>query len=178
VPTRSTRKERPALDAAGLERLAIDHVARYATGRVRLILHLRRKLVERGWSDAIPPDIEGVVGRLTALGYIDDAALAEARGRSLARRGLGRRRVGEALAVLGIAVDDRAGALAAADAAAWETALRFAKRRRIGPFAEAPADADARRRATATMIRAGHAMDHVRKIIAAPPGVVPTWDEY
>ncbi len=174
----STVRKRPALDAADLERLALDHVARYATGRVRLIAYLRRKLAERGWNGAEPPDCEGVAARLEALGYIDDAALAEARGRSLARRGLGRRRVGDALAALGIAPVDRGGALAAADETAWETALHFARRRRIGPFAEIAADADARRRATAAMIRAGHAIDHVRKIIAAPPGVVPTWDEY
>ena len=175
---RSTQRERPALDAAGLDRLALDHVARYATGRARLATYLRRKLVERGWNDAIPPDIEGVVERVAALGYVDDAALAEARGRSLARRGLGRRRVGAALAALGIAPDDRAGALATADETAWETALEFARRKRIGPFATVVADAGGQRRAIAAMIRAGHAIDHVRKIIAALPGDVPGRDEY
>lgn len=170
-------KGRPALDEAGLDRLALDYAARYATGRARLLAYLRRKLAERGWAGENPPDFERVAARLAELGYIDDAALAEARGRSLARRGLGRRRVGEALAALGIAPEDRTGALVAADETAWETALRFAQRRRVGPFAAAPADADGRRRQTAAMVRAGHAIEHVRKIIAAQPGVVPGWDE-
>ena len=177
VRTGSTQRERPALDDAALQRLALDHVARYATGRTRLIAYLRRKLAERGWGGGSPPDPDGIADRLAALGYVDDAALAEARGRSLARRGLGRRRVGEALAALGIAPEDRAGALAAADETAWETALHFARRRRIGPFAPAAVDADGRRRATAAMVRAGHAIDHVRKIVSALPGTVPTWDE-
>lgn len=175
---RSTARERPALDEAGLERLALDHVARYATSRARLVAYLRRKLAERGWNSADPPDPEGIAARLGALGYIDDAALAEARGRSLARRGLGRRRVGDALATLGIDPVDRIGALVAADETAWETALRFARRRRFGPFAATPAEADVRRRQTAAMVRAGHAIEHVRKIISAAPGVVPSWDEY
>ncbi len=165
------------LDPQALERLALAYVGRYATSRAGLRRYLGRKLAERGWAGDAPPDGEGIADRFAALGYVDDRAIAEARGRSLARRGLGARRLAGALGALGIDGADAATALAAAGEGAWETALRFAERRRIGPFARQPADEPSRRRALAAMIRAGHRPDLARKIIAAAPGNVPDRDE-
>ncbi len=165
------------LDADGLERLALAYVGRYATSRGGLRRYLRRKLAERGWADAAPPDDAALADRFAALGYVDDRAVAEAHGRALARRGHGARRLAGALGALGIAEGDAAVALADAQAGAWDTALRFAERRRIGPFAAQPADEAGRRRAFAAMIRAGHRPDVASKIITAPPGLVPDRDE-
>jgi regulatory protein len=53
---------------------------------------------------------------------------------------------------------------------AVEAALRFAERRRLGPFAAAPGDRQSRERALAAMIRAGHGFGLARAIVDLPPG--------
>jgi regulatory protein len=169
--------DRPPLGAEALERLALAYAGRYATSRAGLARYLLRKIRERGWGEEEPPQPEDIAERFATLGYVDDKGLAEARGRSLARRGLGARRLAGALGALGIAAPDAAEALTIADAAAWDTALRYAERRRIGPFARAVPDEAGRRRFFAAMIRAGHSSQLARKIIAALPGVVPLRDE-
>jgi regulatory protein len=134
-------------------------------------------LRERGWSGESEPPLDAIVARFADLGYVDDCALAEARGRALALRGYGVRRLGVALGVLGIAEEDGREARRQAEAIAWDTALSFARRRRFGPFAEQPPDRKAKRRAFAAMMRAGHTVDLVRRILAAPPGIVPKGDD-
>jgi regulatory protein len=54
--------------------------------------------------------------------------------------------------------------------------LRFAERRRIGPYAAVRPDRSARQKAAAAMLRAGHSIDLVRKILDASPGEVPDLD--
>jgi hypothetical protein len=81
------------------------------------------------------PPVEALVERLAALNYVDDRAFAAARGAALGRRGYGARRVGEALRAAGIGEEDGAEARAAARDGAWAAALRFAERKKSGPFA-------------------------------------------
>jgi regulatory protein len=50
---------------------------------------------------------------------------------------------------------------------AGQAALVFARRRRIGPFGPAGDDRAARERQLAAMLRAGHAFDLSRRIVAA-----------
>jgi regulatory protein len=178
VTFRPQKRARPPLDAGALERLALHYVGRYATSRAKLADYLRRKIGERGWEGESAAPVEAIVRRFAELGYVDDKAIAEARGRSLSTRGYGARRLGQALNALGIGEEDGAGARNQAVEGAWETALRFARRRRFGPFAEKPADEAARRRAFGAMIRAGHAPNDIRRILAAAPGVVPEQDEF
>ena len=167
----------PPLDAGALDRLALAYVGRFATSRARLARYLTRKIAERGWADATPPDAAAIANRMAGLGYIDDAGLAEARGRSMARSGHGARRVSAALDALGISRGDAAETVALAAEEGWDRALRFAERRRIGPFASSVPDERGRRRAFAAMMRAGHRPEHASKIIAAEPGSVPVWGE-
>src|SRR5436190_1265675 len=91
------RKGRPPLDAAGLERLGLFYAGRYATTRTKLADYLRRKVRERGWIGAGAPPVEALVERFAGLGYVDDAAFAEAKAGSLLRRGYGENRVAQAL---------------------------------------------------------------------------------
>ncbi|MDH7638877.1 regulatory protein RecX [Sphingomonas oryzagri] len=167
---------RPPLDAAALERLALAYVGRYATSRERLRDYLRRKVAERGWDGEGASPIDAIVVRFSELGYVDDRAMADARGRSLAARGYGARRLAQALGALGISEADGEDARRQAGEDAWATALRFAERRRFGPYAREQADERARRRAFGAMIRAGHAPEHVRRILNAAPGDVPDGD--
>lgn len=167
-PPRSTP---PPLDAAALDRLAIHYVGRYATSSAKLVAYLRRKITERGW-EGPPADLEALAGRLTELGYIDDAAFAEARSRSLTRRGYGGRRVDAALRGAGISEEHRAAARPD-QAAAVAAAIALARRRRIGPFAEAAGDRAVRARWLGTLLRAGHAMTLARTIVDLAPDQDP-----
>jgi regulatory protein len=169
-------RERPPLDGEALEQAALFYAGRYATTRAKLRLYLTRKLRERGWAGAGEPPVEALVERLAGLGYVDDRAFAAARSASLVRRGFGARRIGEALRAAGIEEEDARDAKAAAQAAAWDSALRFAERRRIGPFAPSEADPAGRQKAFAAMLRAGHPADLVRRIVGARPGAVPDAD--
>lgn len=173
---RSGRRQRPALTKTTLEELALHYVGRFATSRSKLASYLDRKLRERGWDGTSPPDPQGVAERLAGLGYVDDAAFASAKARSLTARGYGGRRVGQALHAAGIAEDDRAGASEHVEAEAVTSALRFAERRRIGPFASSPPDPPAREKAIAAMLRAGHSFGLARAIVALRPGEKPDPD--
>ena len=170
------RRVKPPLDPGALEQAALFYAGRYATTRAKLAAYLGRKVRERGWTEAGSPPIEALVERMAALGYVDDRAFANARAGALTRRGYGVRRVGEALRAAGIGEEDSAEAREAAAEGAWEAALRFAERRRIGPFAAALADRPAREKALAAMLRAGHPAALARRIVAARPGEIPEAD--
>lgn len=174
---RRQRKERPPLDAAGLEQAALSYVGRYATTRARLAAYLRRKLGERGWAGPGEAPVDRVVEDAAALGYVDDRAFAAARAAALGRRGYGERRVREAIRAAGIADEDASEAGEAARRDAGSAAIRFAERRRIGPFAPARPDRAARERWLAAMLRAGHPPDVARRIVDASPGEIPEPDD-
>lgn len=163
---------RPPLDREALERLALAYVGRYATSRGKLVDYLRRKVILRGWEGQVP-DYAALADRLAELGYIDDKAFAEGRARSLGSRGYGKARVRQALRTAGIAEPDVAGAEEIADDGRWAAALRFAQKRRIGPWAPDPHDREAREKAIGAMIRAGHDFATARAIVGAAPGQVP-----
>ncbi len=167
---------KPPLDAEALEQAALFYAGRYATTRARLAAYLVRKVRERGWSEAGPPQIEALVERMAALGYVDDRAFANAKAGALTRRGYGLRRVGQALRAAGIGEEDGAEAREAARESAWDAALRYAERRKIGPFAAVEADRPARDKAFAAMLRAGHPADLARRIVTARPGEIPLAD--
>jgi regulatory protein len=178
VPHEPKRKQRPPLDAEALERLALFYAGRYATTKARLRSYLSRKLRERGWAGEREPGIEALVERLAGLGYVDDRAFAAGRAASLTRRGYGERRVRDSLQAAGIAAEDAAPAREQAESEAWSAALRFAERRRIGPFAEAEADRAGREKAIGAMLRAGHPPAIVRLLVNARPGGIPDSDGF
>lgn len=177
VNPRHGRKPRPPFDEERLEQAALRYVGRFATTRARLAAYLDRKLRERGWAGTGDPPVEQLVERMAALGYVDDRAFAAARAASLGRRGYGERRVREALRAAGIGEEDGADAAAAARAQAWQSALRFAERRRIGPFAAQAADRAAREKLLAAMLRAGHPLALARPLVEARPGEIPEPDD-
>jgi regulatory protein len=164
------RRPRPPLDQDRLKELALSYVGKYATTRAKLAAYLSRKVRERGWSDAGSPNIELLVERFADTGLVDDATFALAKSRSLSERGYGEGRVRQALRAAGITDPDSEAAreLAADDAVA--SALRFARRRRIGPFAD-------REKAIAAMIRAGHSFELARVVAGMEPGTEYDVDE-
>jgi regulatory protein len=165
------KREKPPLSEDQLRELALRYAGRYATSRAKLASYLSRKLRERGWGGEGNPPIEALVERFAELGYVDDAAYAAAKARTLAARGYGERRLGEALYAAGIGEDDAAEARSIADASKLEAALTFARRRRFGPYAQDKVtDPAKRQKQTAAMLRAGHPFGLVRKILDLDPG--------
>lgn len=167
---RGPRKPRPPLTAEKLQELALRYVERFATSRAKLASYLDRKLFERGWEGPSRPDVEALVGRLAELGYVDDRSFALAKARSLGARGYGARRVRQALQVAGIEEADRGDADRQVEADRVEAAIRFARRKRIGPFAVAVLDRVEREKALAAMVRAGHGFDLARRLVNLDPG--------
>ena len=176
--SRRERRERAPpvpLTPVALRELALGYAARFATTAAKLERYLRRKLKERGWADeATPPDLVAVAARMVELGYVDDRAWGAARARGLTAKGLGQRRVAQDLHAAGVGRDDAAVVLAVDDedreTAALASALTFARRRRLGPFANDPAaarDPDVRRKAMGAMARAGHSFDVARRVLGA-----------
>lgn len=157
------RADRPVvpLEPEALRSLALAYVARYATTRARLKTYLTRKVNERGWHDSSePPAFDALIAQFESLGYLDDAAYAAQRSGALQRQGYGARRVRAALAQAGIARDVAIAVAAPSDEEARAAALRFARRRRIGPFGSADSrDSRQLRRALGAMLRAGHDMN-------------------
>ena len=130
------RRPRPPLSAEKLHELALAYVGRFATTRAKLRTYLSRKVRERGWDDGPAPDFEAIAERFAAQGYVDDAAFALSKSRSLTGRGYGMRRVDQSLRTAGVEEQDAAPAREHAKADRVEAALHFAERRRLGPFAQ------------------------------------------
>ncbi len=165
------REPRP-IDAAQLQELAIGYAARYATTAAKLRRYLQCKLGERVWTPEAEPDIDGLVARITTLGYVDDRAWAASKQRDLTARGFGMGRVRGALAAAGVSREDAGAVLAPDDGAPsnpYATAIEFARRRRFGPFAREGSSVDParRQREMASMARAGHGFDVARRVLAA-----------
>ncbi|ETI65575.1 regulatory protein RecX [Sphingobium sp. C100] len=158
------------LDEAALRDLALRHVARFATSRGKLLAYLNRKLRERGWGGERPADPETLADHFVDLHYIDDAGYAAMKSASLARRGYGARRVEEELRAAGIAQSDREQADAQTRRDAWSAADRFARRKRLGPYAVGPLDPRQREKAIAAFLRAGHDYALARRWVDAAPG--------
>ena len=159
------RKPLKPLDQAGLDWLALRYVERFATSREKLRRYLERKLRERDWSGAAAPGVDAIVERLTALGYVDDRAYAEAKGRSMARRGLGSRRIEQALHADGIDEALRTDTRGLHDD--WSAAVALARRRRLGPFGAPLQDSKAEQRAIGIFMRAGHSFSTAKAVLAA-----------
>ncbi len=169
---RVPRHPAPPLDRAAVERLALRYVERFATTRGRLTAYLQRKIRERGLEDA-SVDPAAIAERLAGLGYIDDRGWGEAKAAAMARRGVGARRVTGALRAAGIAGDDAEAIAPGIEDRALDAALAFAKRRRIGPFADEAADRPTREKQIAAMLRNGHSPTLARAIARMNPGDDP-----
>ena len=94
--------------------------------------------------------------------------------RALGGRGYGARRVGQALHAARINEDDGAAARELADEEKVDAALRMARKRRVGPYANAPLDQVQREKAIGGMLRAGHGFALARAIVAMAPGRMPS----
>lgn len=170
------RRPRPPLTKETLTELALAYVGRFATTRVKLARYLAQKLRERGWDGAEPPPVDRIVERLAANGFVDDAAFALSKARILTGRGYGEGRVRQSLHAAGVGDEDSEPARRLAGDEAVHAALRLARRKRIGPFAAIAPEREAKEKALAAMVRAGHGFALAKAIVGLNPGSEPDID--
>lgn len=169
----------PAPTEATLHEAALAHLARYGTTRAGLTRVLDRR-VERwaraaGEADvaeqvaAAKRAVRNVVARLVEAGVLSDAAFAEARARTLLRAGRSRRAVAAHLAARGVAGETARAVLPDDPEVELASALALARRRRLGPFRGAPADAAEARRELGVLARAGFPQAVAERALAMDP---------
>lgn len=165
------------LDGGRLERMALNYVARYATTSSKLNHYLARKIAEAlrlgmidgGEADALSQRGSEIVARCAELGYVNDDAWAKGKASTLRARGYGDRRIRETLRAAGLDTEiiDTLLAENGDDGShdhAFQSALRFARQRKIGPFASAEPDKRAVSKNVVKLVRAGHPYDIACKI--------------
>jgi regulatory protein len=156
-------------DPASLQAAALAHLGRYAATEQGLARVLHRR-IDR-WAREAEGDrqevaalaasaraeADAIAARLATSGAVDDAAFAQGRARSLARAGRSRRAIGAHLKDRG--VDDALAAAALPEGEEHElaAALIHARKRRLGPFGKDEGAPETRRRALASLARAGFA---------------------
>jgi regulatory protein len=182
--TMSRGSPRP-YDAARLERSALRYLERYAASaeRLRRVLERRVRRTEADPAEAAPM-IAAVIGRLEALGLLDDRRYAEAKAAALSRRGGSARAIRARLGQAGVAAPLIEAALAGRDEdparAERAAAVAHARRKRLGPFRDErrPGHGRAERREhdIAAMARAGFAVALCRAVVdAADPEAAGAW---
>ena len=111
-----------------------------------------------------------MLAKLAAKGLLDDKLYAEGLAASLARRGLARGRIAERLKLKGVAREEIAAALGAVDETGDDDrarAIRWAKKKRLGPYGDPAKRAARRMRDIAALARAGFEPDLARRIVDA-----------
>ncbi len=173
VPKRAT----PAL----LEKAALWYLERYSSTAANLQTVLMRRVrrsldLHGGEAEPLIEAVQDIVTRFTRAGMVDDRAFAEARVVSLARRGKGARLIRQHLVAKGVEPDMADSVLAArreeengaegGQDPDFTAAIRYAQRRRIGPWRHS-ARQENRQRDMAALGRQGHDYETARKVIDA-----------
>lgn len=167
-----------------LSNAALHYLGRYAASESSLRQVLRNRLrravlqhpdfaEDRERMAALGQAIEQLIEKYKKLGVLNDAALAEAKVKSLRREGRSRRAIFQKLGMKGIsgelvksALEKNAEELSPEEAEE-KAARTFARRRKMGPFRKILADRDVRRKDLAAMARAGFSLDVARRVLDA-----------
>jgi len=165
-----------------LSNAALHYLGRYAASEASLRQVLRNRLrraaqqhpdfaEDREKMVALKDTIEQLIEKYKKLGILNDAALAEAKVKSLRREGRSRRAIFQKLGLKGISGELVKSALEInaedmpPEEAEENAAIIFARRRKLGPFRKTPASMDVRRKDLAVMARAGFSLDVARRVL-------------
>ena len=170
-PEKTRHSAKPPLSPDALMRMASFYLARYSASTLRLRAVLERKIrrrcdlaeAPRPAPEEIRALIDGVVERLTRAGLIDDAAFGRSRAAALARKGLPAWRIKAELQRQDVDLEE--GSVAeAVDLDETAQAMRFAQRKRLGPFR--PGDREpSRDKDLRVMARAGFPIGLARRVL-------------
>lgn len=172
-----------------LRQTASTYLERYPSTSENLRRVLRRRLTRiemrqpglKLQTDGVAAGIEKIVEELTQRGFLNDARFAEARVASLRRQGKSLRAIRHGLMRQGVpqqlAVEalESSGDVAAtregaeeAEEREFESAMAYARRRRIGPFRRAGEREDEWQRDVARLARQGFSFQIARRVLGAP----------
>jgi regulatory protein len=178
-PKQGPRRRRQPLKATpeGLERSALHYLERYDSSSGHLRRLLRRKILLSAKVHGTDPEegaaaAERLIARLTGLGLLDDARYARERVRSLLARGTSAAMVRAKLRAKALPAELIEAALAADENSGpggeLRAALRYARRRRLGPYRleRHPGErAERRARDLAALGRQGFDYETARRVI-------------
>jgi regulatory protein len=170
--------------AQSLEGAALFYLGRYAASEfsLRRVLENRLRRAARlnplfsqdeGLQERLRTAIDAIIERHKKSGALNDAAFAEMKTAGWRRAGRSARAIRMRLGQRGVARGAIEQALDCsaedgdAEEAEFQAALALAKRRRLGPFRQKPADADQGRKDLATLARAGFSLDVARRALKA-----------
>ncbi|NQV83006.1 MAG: regulatory protein RecX [Rhodospirillales bacterium] len=157
-----------------LENSALYYLSRFATSSENLRRVMMRKVVKSARHHDADPDegkvlVDAMIERFLRSGLLDDGGYARARAASLHQRGNSTRIIRGKLKQKGLdteAIEFALAALRDDDENPERTAaIRFARRRRLGPFATRKPEDGQREKHLAAMARAGFSYDLARRII-------------
>jgi regulatory protein len=171
---RQRNRPPPVATAAYLRAWALSYLDRYSAsaGHLRRLMLLklgRSARVHGAEQTADKAAVEALIAKLTTEGLLDDAAFAASRARSLHRRGIAAQGIRARLAERGIAQPAIERALEGLQDEAGDpelaAALRYARRRRLGPFRPGPERSERRERDLAALGRRGFGFEIARRVI-------------
>jgi regulatory protein len=161
-----------------LHAVAVAYLGRHGATRATLARMLNRHIDRwartHGGDVAAPVAmakraVREVVDRLAAAGAVDDARFAALRSRRLIRGGHSRRATAAHLAARGVPAEVVAAALPSPDdMSELEAAVAYARKRRIGPFRDDIAAAEAHPRELGALARAGFGREVAQRALAMP----------
>jgi len=175
-PKRRTKKRRrQRVNPQSLERWAVHHLGRYSSSASNLgwVLKRRVRRIEQAQEESFPEASEWIAATVADLikgGYLDDRKYARAIAVRMRERGLSARRIESHLSGKGVSweisretVEEVSG-----KGEEFEAALRYARRRRLGPFRLDPDVREERRqRDLAALGRSGFSYGIASRIIEA-----------
>jgi regulatory protein len=154
-----------APDEAKLYEAALNHLARYAATEASMARVLARKIDRWSVDDAAAARaakaaIPSVIARLKDAKVLNDEAFAASRAKRLTREGKSRRYALAHLAAKGVAAEAAKAALADDPGRELAAACVFLRRRRAGPFGDAP-----ELKILAAMARTGFSQEVARRAL-------------
>ena len=160
-----------------LANIALHHLERYASSAQNLRQVLERRVFKaaRHYEDLDMEQVHGwidtLIARYIASGLLDDRAYAETRARSLVARGNSQRQIRMKLMTKGLAADAIDSALVALEQEhadpEFAAAIKLARRRRLGPYADPTKRAERHDKDLATLARSGFSYELARRVIEA-----------
>ncbi|MEN3791556.1 RecX family transcriptional regulator [Fulvimarina sp. MAC3] len=162
-------------------RAGAHYLERYATStenfRRVLTRKVRRRMMLREENEADHSQlIDAVTARFAELGFLDDVGFAEAKMRSLRRRGVSSRMVEAKLAEKGVERGVIEAVTAEDETTESEAARAYAKRRRLGPW-RLRHRIERRDRDVAAMMRAGFPYGLAVEVVDLPMNDLAPDDE-
>jgi len=160
-----------------LANIALYHLERFSSSAENLRRVLQRRVFKaarhfddldmdeaNGWIDAL-------IERYVESGLLDDRTYAQGRARSMTARGNSQRQIRMKLMAKGLSADDIDAALASLQSEHADpeltAAVKLARRRRLGPYADPDKRAERQEKDLATLARAGFSYDLARRVIEA-----------